>query len=584
MHRLVNCLGVIALAACFGAATRDGVCPADGNCPDGHRPAAAETGEALVQRFVHSSSAEHWGHPVFEHHRAFAHQFTGRAFAQRAARAGPARAAAARIAAAHIARSGAARTRVTTAHAVAQSAKATAAAARGALEASRRLQRQTAARMRQEAAAGRRLLHDHDKKPKAAKAQVTGDAATSDALKRGVSAHAVEPPQQQRLLLNMSQNLAAAPARKAMGGASPAPAPQSLAALASAPQPHLIKSEVARAQKVEEMKESGDLAFTVHGCHCVLNWTHDGIEEKGCSKNTAEFASGWHWCEVDETCVTHEGELTSGQKWDFCSVPGEVHHDQTVHGCHCAPHWEYNGTIYESCARTSQGPTWCYVFETDAMCPQAMRTDHGGQHWDHCFLREQTSGHLTKSGCHCMPEWEFDGEKRSGCSAVENEEGVRSWCLTHEDATSCPFASLLEDGSSLVWDHCPIPTGEEEIISSFVVALDERCHCQPFWMHNGTEYQGCASTPSRPRGWCYIVEDERLCPEADGFGEGDERFQRWRHCEALPSTAVAVPDRTPAPNRSTMAAKVMIWRSAAWTTPRGVVFAVLAALYLRVLV
>ena len=48
--------------------------------------------------------------------------------------------------------------------------------------------------------------------------------------------------------------------------------------------------------------------------------------------------------------------------------------------------------MYESCGKTSKGPKWCYVFESDQMCPQAMRTEHGGQHWDYCFTEDLAAG------------------------------------------------------------------------------------------------------------------------------------------------------------------------------------------------
>merc|ERR1719503_66351 len=81
----------------------------------------------------------------------------------------------------------------------------------------------------------------------------------------------------------------------------------------------------------------------------------------------------------------HPAGTDNGGKWDFCSLDKEVTHLRTQHGCHCAPHFSWNNTMWDSCSKTSQGPKWCYVFESDQLCPESLRTEHHGAHWDYCF-------------------------------------------------------------------------------------------------------------------------------------------------------------------------------------------------------
>jgi len=321
---------------------------------------------------------------------------------------------------------------------------------------------------------------------------------------------------------------------------SPAPPPE-MSMLASAPNPHLVKAAVAKAKEVAESLAKGDLHFTQHGCHCLLDWEHEGVKQEGCSPQEVSFSKGHHWCKVNEPCRKNQGVLEGpeGEKepWDYCSLPGEISHEQTIHGCHCAPHWEFADVEYGGCSRTSLGPMWCYIFETDAMCKEALRTEHGGQHWDYCFVHEQTSPYLTTHGCHCMPEWTHDDVKYMGCATVPNEHGeAKPWCITLEDASECPMGLPQKEGDSmLIEDSCSMPRGKEDVVLKSLAlagkAHTQNCHCQPFWEHLGVEYKNCASTPDRPRLWCYLLEDERRCPEADGEGEGKEERQRWRYCE-----------------------------------------------------
>lgn len=338
--------------------------------------------------------------------------------------------------------------------------------------------------------------------------------------------------------------LAAAPTR----ATAPAPAPPAMGLLAGAPMPDVVRKHVAKTKADAEAKARGDLHFTLHNCHCFLDWEWEGEPQKGCSKVDASFSKGHAWCKVVEPCDGHAGTLGPGEGWDFCSLPGEVVHEQTAHGCHCAPHWEFEGQLYDGCSRTSLGPRWCYVFEGDDMCPEAMRTDHGGQHWDHCFIYEQTSPYLTKHGCHCMPEWTHNDEKYLGCARVEKDGAMVSWCITEEDEADCPQGgTVTEHESVLRFDTCSIVHGtEDELLPTLATARSSACHCQPEWEHNGLEYRGCASTPDRSRKWCYVLEDARECPEADGTGEGDAHNQRWRYCDGAPGAEEKAPPVAPA--------------------------------------
>jgi len=336
----------------------------------------------------------------------------------------------------------------------------------------------------------------------------------------------------------LTLSLAGASPRRAP---SPAPPPE-MSLLANAPQPHLVKAETASKTEAAAATALGDLHFTQHGCHCLLDWEYEGEKQEGCSITEPAFAKGHHWCKVNTPCQKNQGLLEGpdGEKaeWDYCSLPGEILHEQTTHGCHCAPHWSYNDTEYSGCSRTSLGAMWCYIFETDDMCKEALRTEHGGQHWDYCFVQDQTSPYLTQHGCHCLPEWTHNGEKQMGCANVEMKPGEppQPWCITLEDSVECPMGKPQVEGQSvLTEDTCSLQQGQEDkILKTLTTAGDDRCHCQPVWEHAGKEYMNCASTPDRTRGWCYLLEDNRACPIADGKGEGKEETQRWRYCEALP--------------------------------------------------
>lgn len=304
-----------------------------------------------------------------------------------------------------------------------------------------------------------------------------------------------------------------------------APAPSLLAA---APNPNLVKEAMAKKKAVQDAKSALSGHYTQRGCHCLQKWTYKGAPQAGCSKEVADFSNGHHFCQVsDLLCESAQGKLPDGGQWDYCFLDSDLDHTRTIHGCHCAPAWEYKGKAFNSCSRTSKGPMWCYVFEGGGLCPDALRTEHNGQHWDYCFVEDQTSPYLTRTGCHCMPEWENGGEMYKGCAIIK--QGQSPSCKVLEDTETCPMGR--HEGNAIV-DECTVVEGSEEpILAELRPTGREGCHCQPLWTHLGQTYRGCASTPDRQKEWCYIVEDQRLCELVEGVGQGKEALQRWRYCE-----------------------------------------------------
>jgi len=168
------------------------------------------------------------------------------------------------------------------------------------------------------------------------------------------------------------------------------------------------------------------------------------------------------------------------------------------------------------------------VFESGSMCPDSLRTEHHGQHWDYCFVQEQTSPYLTRAGCHCSPKWTWEGKEYEGCAKIDE----KMFCQVLEDATDCQMGQQLPmQHHTIIVDQCSVLAGAEDaIVPNMTTAGRSSCHCQPRWTHDGEEYQGCAKTPDGEKRWCYLLEDERMCDEADGTGGGKEAGQRWRYC------------------------------------------------------
>lgn len=281
-----------------------------------------------------------------------------------------------------------------------------------------------------------------------------------------------------------------------------------------------------KAEEKKKLEESGDLHYTQHGCHCMLDWEYRGVAYKGCGKTPGAEHTDHAWCKVMPGCEKHESGEEEGD-FDLCNVPGETDHHLTLHGCHCAPEWFWKDDLYAGCGKTSLGPSWCYVFESDALCEGALRTEFHGQHWDYCFMEHEASPILTKGGCHCQPEWvHSDGNHYHGCVAKTDDRDF-PWCYVFEDKETCPSAQK-DPKSGRLWDACWL-LSEEQIASLDLTVHD--CHCEPEWDHKGKAYKGCSKTPDRDKSWCYVLEDNTVCAEVAGFGEGLEKFARWDYCD-----------------------------------------------------
>jgi hypothetical protein len=289
-----------------------------------------------------------------------------------------------------------------------------------------------------------------------------------------------------------------------------------------------VKEALAKAAEKKKMMESGDLHYTQHGCHCLLDWEYRGVQYKGCSETPGSAHTAHAWCKVTPGCEKHESGPEEGD-FDLCNVPGETDHHLTLHGCHCAPEWFWKDDLYKGCGKTSLGPSWCYVFESDALCHGALRTEHAGQHWDYCSMEHEASPILTKGGCHCQPEWvHSDGNHYHGCVASTADRDF-PWCFVFEDIETCPSAQK-DEKSGRLWDACWL------LDDAQIAALDlteHDCHCEPEWDHEGKTYKGCSKTPDREKKWCYVLEDATVCTEVAGFGEGLEQFARWDYCGGI---------------------------------------------------
>jgi len=124
-----------------------------------------------------------------------------------------------------------------------------------------------------------------------------------------------------------------------------------------------------------------------------------------------------------------------------------------------------------------------------------------------------------------------------GCSDLEFSDASMRGCVVEESEEECPFAKPFTK-STILFDDCHIRTEDQGFqVSRLVEASDPHCHCQPEWDHKGEVYKGCSFTPDSEFPWCFLVEDETLCPEASGVGVG---LQRWRYCEES-KTSIVVP-------------------------------------------
>lgn len=302
------------------------------------------------------------------------------------------------------------------------------------------------------------------------------------------------------------------------GAPTPPSAPAPTMAPASAPNPHLIK-QLARGN----VPVIADQHYTQHGCHCLLEWQHEGKAMRGCSKTDDHDTS---WCKVAPGCDNPAGEAQNAA-WDVCFLPSVVGHLLTQNGCHCAPEFYHKGQLWKGCSRTSLGPTWCHLYESGALCQGAHRSDHFEQDWDYCHVAEQSSPILTRDGCHCMTEWVREGKHYHGCvEPILGPDRKFPWCYVQEDESSCPIAQKDEYGR--LWDACWLLSDQDLAMLDSTV---NSCHCEPEWEHNGVTMKGCSKTPDRPRPWCYVIEDARLCKKVAGTGEGKERLERWDWCD-----------------------------------------------------
>jgi len=137
--------------------------------------------------------------------------------------------------------------------------------------------------------------------------------------------------------------------------------------------------------------------------------------------------------------------------------------------------------------------------------------------------------YLTQHGCHCKSAWSVEDEIFYGCTDLQFSSEIVRGCVVEEGAQECPLALPFGE-ATVLFDGCTILQSKsvEEQLARLQAATAPQCHCQPQWEYNKTTYQNCAFTPDTDQPWCYIIEDETLCPYVAGVGLGN---QRWRYCE-----------------------------------------------------
>lgn len=220
----------------------------------------------------------------------------------------------------------------------------------------------------------------------------------------------------------------------------------------------------------------------------------------------------------------------------------------TMHGCECMDTWQFNGLTLNGCVFTNGVRVpWCFVKDA-ASCTEGYTKDQLSElpsvngnssntttdgTWDFCTLPEEVAPHFTRSGCHCLPRWEFEGKAYSGCNRTEEGAGGNAsdaWCYVAETASNCAGASAPADAKKHRWDACDPPKESPAFLTK------HSCHCKPKWKHEGSEYTSCLNdeTVPPPRsinttntsvkasllGWCQVFEDERGCAAAEITGAG----------------------------------------------------------------
>eukprot|EP00746_Dinoflagellata_sp_MGD_P087171 gnl/MRDRNA2_/MRDRNA2_34602_c0_seq1.p1 gnl/MRDRNA2_/MRDRNA2_34602_c0~~gnl/MRDRNA2_/MRDRNA2_34602_c0_seq1.p1 ORF type:complete len:754 (-),score=123.00 gnl/MRDRNA2_/MRDRNA2_34602_c0_seq1:18-2279(-) len=139
--------------------------------------------------------------------------------------------------------------------------------------------------------------------------------------------------------------------------------------------------------------------------------------------------------------------------------------------------------------------------------------------------------HVTENGCHCKAEWQYKDQLRKGCSITSMGP---SWCEVDERGGFCSGGQRSEHGGSR-WDYCQVAALNSPIVTR------GGCHCLPHWKRADVRYHGCVeSTPDRKFSWCYVSEDEELCPIA----QRDEYGRLWDACWLLTDQDLAMLDST----------------------------------------
>eukprot|EP00971_Amphidinium_carterae_P315622 6273593-Amphidinium_carterae.1 len=174
-----------------------------------------------------------------------------------------------------------------------------------------------------------------------------------------------------------------------------------------------------------------------------------------------------------------------------------------------------------------------------AVGPRALRTEHGGQHWDYCFTEDQVERkrsvgceepgacswvwvrslrthvlvcadltaareagpYVTRNGCHCMPEYQIDGVKRAPCCTAFSPQKHGD---LHICGPPCPQCGACRyEGCSM------IKLGEKEFMGCAVLEDGEGMSCQAPFEIEGTTLRADE---------CLFMEDQKELLHAVWYG------------------------------------------------------------------
>eukprot|EP00928_Gymnodinium_smaydae_P011065 TRINITY_DN14135_c0_g5_i2.p1 TRINITY_DN14135_c0_g5~~TRINITY_DN14135_c0_g5_i2.p1 ORF type:complete len:688 (+),score=29.65 TRINITY_DN14135_c0_g5_i2:148-2211(+) len=229
--------------------------------------------------------------------------------------------------------------------------------------------------------------------------------------------------------------------------------------------------------------------------YCKKNWstaiserTLFGCVDAGFGVPTCYLEDG------DQPCAV-PSQIDEGQYYAYCYANGEVGNQAA--DCTCS----------SKCARTDDGPAWCYV-ENDRCAVAKRISANSQQSWTYCFDVEE--------GC-CLKDWKYNNLSYQGC-AITNEGG-HSWCYVKH--RSCPGTKPPAHDRKLEWAYC--------YADGSIGDLPSDCNCSESWTFENVDYKGCsANVTFHGVPWCVVSDPLCLGAEKIALPGHEENF--WTHC------------------------------------------------------